>query len=106
MTTPLFAVLSETLWETIPLMDDGSGPSEPGAIFEIVAARNRSAAIYAAWKSSPSFEYDMREKPLFHSVQIGTTTRGPGIYTDEDWPYRKMRRRHWEHLTNFEGGSS
>lgn len=67
-----------------------------------MAARNRSAAIYAAWKQSGKYEYDIKEKPLFRAIKLGYTRRDLGIYTDEEWPYKKGKKSQWERLRNFE----
>lgn len=100
--TPLYAVLSETLWETIPVTDEGEGPCEPYAIFEIVAARNRSAAIYRAWQEDKSFDGDIKfSMPRFRAIKLGMTRRPPGVYTDDERVYRRWPSRVWQKLQNF-----
>jgi hypothetical protein len=83
MLTPLYVVVSEILYETIPLLDDGSGPSEPYRIFEIVAARNASAARWAAYQTDHNAEPSPREMPRFATRKLGMTLRPPGLYTED-----------------------
>ena len=62
----LYLVVSETLWDIIPILDDGSGPYEPYAIAELVVARTPSQARWLAWRTDEvSFEDDPRVMPKF-----------------------------------------
>jgi hypothetical protein len=92
--TPLYAVVSEILWETIDLLGYGQGPREPYRIFCIIAAPSASAARYRAWKTDDnSFEYDPREMPRFAVKRLGMTRRSEGIYTDDEKFWRRHGRK-------------
>ena len=64
----LYAVVSETLYERIPILDFGEGPDEPYSIVELVSAKSRGQARYLAWlgdkNSDPS---DLTSMPNFHT---------------------------------------
>jgi hypothetical protein len=90
---PLYAVVSEILWETIDLLGYGQGPSEPYRIFRILAAPSPSAARYRAWQTDHSFEHDPREMPRFAVKKLGMTRRSPGDYTDDEKFWRRHGRK-------------
>lgn len=90
---PVFAVVSETLWETIPVLDFGEGPREPYAIVHLVVADTREKARWLAWRSDKNFDGDVRDMPNFRTRKLANEPSGVnGIVTD--WPfYEKL----WEH---------
>ena len=99
----LYIVASETMYETIPILDDGSGPSEPWAICDLVIARNRRAAEYLAWKSSEDnyFNYDMRDKPKFQTQTLAKNVGAkPRIVSENRRFYKFWRAVEWEKISN------
>ena len=48
----LYEVVSEILEETIPILDDGTGPIEQYCWAELVIARNRGQAKYMTWQKN------------------------------------------------------
>lgn len=91
---PIFIVVSETLYNTIPLMDDGSGPSEPYCIVELVIAETREQARYLAWKTDRNFGHNCREMPNFRTAKLDRTfsTDTKGIVSDY-----KFYEKYWYH---------
>lgn len=75
----LYAVVSETLYETIDILGYGQGPTEPYCIVEIVAAKSREQARYLAWQTDRNFDGDCREMPNFRTCYLGRTRRPKGI---------------------------
>lgn len=67
----IFAVCSELLRETIPILDDGSGPTEYYRIVELVTARNREQARYLAWATDKNFDSNVRDMPNFRTRKLG-----------------------------------
>jgi len=51
----LYLVVSETLYGTVPILDDGTGPQEPYCIAELVIARSRGQAKYLVWRSDKDY---------------------------------------------------
>ena len=79
----LYRVISETLWETIPVLDFGQGPEEPYAIAELIAAESRGKAKWLAWKSDKSFDGNIRDMPRFSAVCVAKDVQiEAGIHSD------------------------
>lgn len=87
----LYRVISEPLFETIPVLDYGQGPREEYRIVEIVAAETRGKAKWSAWMTDRSFDGNVRDMPRF-SVRL--LKRGldeaAGVVTDKyNWSGEK-----------------
>lgn len=80
----IYLVVSETLYEKVPILDYGEGPLEPYRICELVNAKNKSQATYLAWKKNDKHGYGFRDKPRFRtSVKMkDTEINTPCIVTD------------------------
>jgi hypothetical protein len=80
-----YSVISETLWETIPILDDGTGPSEPYAIAHVVVAATRAKARWMAWQTDKAtWSTDPRDMPKFSVRKLKGDVEGPArIATDE-----------------------
>ena len=92
-TMNLYECVSEQLMEHVPILDDGTGPDEPYAIVELIAAKSPSAAKWAAWKSDRnSFTADVRDMPHFRLrcvaknvvLSAGIHARAFGAWLDEN----------------------
>lgn len=80
----LYLVVSETLYEKIPILDYGEGPLEPYKIVCLCAAETREQARWDAWKTDRTFDNDPRDMPNFRIRKVGTTaTRERGIIEEE-----------------------
>lgn len=88
----LYLVVSETLYEKIPILDFGEGPLEPYSICELVLAESREQARYLAWQRDRSFENDMRDCPNFRTRKLQDGFDGKGIVSD--WGFYQ---RFWDH---------
>lgn len=69
----IYRCVSETLWGTTPILDDGTGPYEPYCIAEIVAAPTPAVAKYIAYKVAENHGqpiYDMRDMPKFSVIKV------------------------------------
>jgi hypothetical protein len=78
-----WAVLSEVLSVTIPILDDGTGPEEDYAIAQIVVAESRSKAIWMAWKTDKdSYNGDARDMPRFRAKMVPGEFDGPSRVID------------------------
>jgi hypothetical protein len=87
---PVFFVISEEI-----VMHRGSyeppEPDEYGCVIEIVAARNRSAARYLAWKNHRRFEASFEEWPKFSVRKLGVTAGPPRVMeSDEADPWYRF----------------
>jgi hypothetical protein len=81
-----YSVISETLYEHIPILDDGTGPDEPYAIAHVVVAESRSKAKWLAWKTDrkASWTGDPADMPRFAVRKLKGGVEGPArIATDE-----------------------
>lgn len=89
----VFLVVSEELYERIPILDFGEGPDEPYAICVLVVADTREQARWTAWQTDKSFNGDVRDMPLFRTRKLDNGMTGSrGVVTD--WPqYAHL----WEH---------
>lgn len=82
----LFLVVSETLYEKIPILDDGSGPLEPYKIVCLVSAQTREQARYTAWKTDRSFDAsDMRDMPNFKTRKLGVSNHPTRMIIEEQF---------------------
>jgi hypothetical protein len=88
----LYRVISEELSEVIPILDDGTGPTELYAIAELVAAKSRGQAKWMAYKSDwKHFEDNIREMPKFLVICVVKDVElEPGFYSDDP-----RFQRHW-----------
>ena len=73
----LYLVVSESLWDIVPILDDGTGPKEYYRIAELVVARNAAQARYLAWSADSSFTKDIRDMPKFRCVAKLPDALGP-----------------------------
>lgn len=90
---PVYAVVSETLWETVPILDYGQGPSEPYAIVELVVADTREQARWLAWQTDNNFDGDVRDMPNFRTRKLADEpSEASGIVSGWD-----NYQRFWEH---------
>lgn len=80
----LFLVVSETLYETIPILDDGSGPFEPYKIVCLVSAETREQARWAAWQTDRSFDADVTNMPNFKTRKLGVSNH-PRMIIEEQF---------------------
>jgi hypothetical protein len=81
----IYRVISDVLTTTIPLLDDGTGPTEDYAIAHLVAAESRSQAKWLAWRTDKdSWSSDVRDMPRFtvKLMRKGVAVDGPGIVSD------------------------
>lgn len=83
----LYEVTSEMLEYVEPILEDGSGPTFPYRIWELVAARSHGQAKYLAWKYDGSFDYDIREMPKMSCrlLRKDIQHNEPGLVTDCQW---------------------
>ena len=91
---PVYVVVSETLWETVPILDYGEGPREPYSIVHLVVANTREQARYLAWQTDKNSTGDFRDCPNFRTRKLADEpSEGvKGVVTD--WPaYEKL----WQH---------
>ena len=62
----LYRVISEEVSVVVPILDDGTGPTDYYHIVELVVARNHGQAKYLAWKNDKAqFSADIRDMPKF-----------------------------------------
>jgi hypothetical protein len=90
----IYAVLSECLSVTIPILDDGTGPKENYCICQMVVARTRSQARLLAWKSDRDSYCgsDLREMPRFATRLVERDVEmDVGVIAD-----RELIERIWE----------
>jgi hypothetical protein len=80
-----YLVVSETLHERIPILNDGSGPDEPYCIVEIVVAEGRSQAKWAAWRTDRNtFPGRPSDMPKFSVRRLAQGVAGSArLATDE-----------------------
>lgn len=69
----LFLIVSETLYEKIPVLGDGSGPLEEYKIVCLVSAQTREQARWAAWQTDKSFDGDVTNMPNFRTRKLGVS---------------------------------
>lgn len=82
---PVYAVVSEIMHKTIPVLDYGQGPSEPYAIVAIVVAKSREQARWLAWQTDNDFDGDVRDMPNFRTRKLADHPDGAkGIVSDWD----------------------
>lgn len=77
----LYLVISETLYEKIPITDDGDGPLEPYSICELILAPTRGKAKWLAWREDESFNGDIVDMPKFRTKVLA---HYPFLYTGEE----------------------
>lgn len=80
----LYLVVSETLWETVPVLDYGEGPREPYAIVDLVCAESREQARYLAWQKDKNSTGDFRDCPNFRTRKLADHPDAKGIVSDWD----------------------
>jgi hypothetical protein len=96
----LYRVISEELSVVVPILDDGTGPTEEGCIACLIAAESAPSAKWAAWKtdigrqSFGTFCGDAREMPKFTAklvakgmdIPAGDYSRNPAFqsYWEDD----------------------
>jgi len=93
----LYFVLSEELYYTEPILDDGTGPTYPYKIADLVIADSPGQAKWLAWKKDnelnhSGFYNDMRDMPKF-SVKLKKKNikRKKGIVSEIN-----MYQKYWE----------
>jgi len=91
----LYFVLSEELYYTEPILDDGTGPSYPYRIADLIVADSPGQAKWIAWKNDPDSDGlidDITSMPKF-SVKLKKKNikRRKGIVSDV-----KMYQKYWE----------
>ena len=86
--TNLFLVVSETLSETIPILDFGQGPQEDYRIVVLVACEKRGRAKWLAYLSdrNSSLGY-IRDIPKLYVRKIGKTKKPDGTVIDAAFDY-------------------
>lgn len=94
----IYIVVSEELSETIPIMDDGSGPREPYRMIDLVVADSREQARYLAWRRDKNFSYYIRDMPNFRTRKLSNEMEGcNGVVSDWD-QYQVL----WDHEKSIE----
>jgi hypothetical protein len=72
-----WCVISEILSEVVPLLDDGTGPSEHFSIVEVVFARTRARARRLALREyMERHGYELRESPRTRTKVLGRVSDG------------------------------
>lgn len=86
MKQSLYFCLSEQLEEIIPIMDDGSGPTESYRIAELVVAPTRDKAKWMLFKRDSNYG-DVRDMPKFsiHKLASGFVTRPRVVSHEKAW---------------------
>ncbi len=72
----LYLVVSETLYEKVPILDYGEGPLEPYSICELILAPTRGKAKWLAWKEDKSFNSDIINMPKFRTRIVSRKFEG------------------------------
>lgn len=80
----LYLVVSETLYEKIPILDFGEGPLEPYSIVELVCADSREQARYLAWQNDKHSTMDFRDCPNFRTRKLSDRPDAKGVVSDWD----------------------
>lgn len=90
----IYIVVSETLYEKIPITDDGDGPLEPYSLVDLVAANNRGQARYLVWSTDTHFDKsDLSGTPNFRIRLLRDDFAGyEGIISEYGWAETL-----WEH---------
>lgn len=90
----IYLVVSEILYEKIPITDDGDGPLESYCIVELVAAEGRGQARYLAWSADSHFdESDLSSMPNFRTRILRDDFTGyGGLISEYSWAETL-----WEH---------
>jgi len=81
----IFLVISETLYDIIPITDDGQGPLEPYCLCELVAADTREQARWDVYQTYTQYNAnDVRDMPKFRTAKIRANRDGlpRGIVSD------------------------
>ncbi len=81
----LYQVVSEIMEEVVPILEDGTGPTEQFRWAELVIARNRGQAKWMTWKKNDRHYFGwMPDMPKIGVRKLGSGYRiGPRFVTDD-----------------------
>ncbi len=66
----LYLVVSETLYEKIPITDWGEGPMEPYSLCDLVKAESREQARWILWQTDRNASSDAYDMPNFRTRKL------------------------------------
>lgn len=90
---PIYLVVSETLYEKVPILDFGEGPLESYGIVDLVISKSREQARYLAWEKDKTFSSDIREIPNFRTRKLSSNYIGLKRIVSDWEGYQNF----WEH---------